>query len=254
MSVAVKTLFLNNWQQLSENEAWQIIYHQNQFKQTKSGYSLRAVLNTAKKPGSKLDKLPAEVLRDIYYDEGLFFNKPFHHFFTKAYKAEKLIMVAPMAELEDLSFMHFYYADASFTEVAIQQHNKEDYSQQLNKLIGTLYLPHNGKKKVHFDEKLVEQYSQNIVLYPYQKELILMSYAHIRVKILSRCPLLFPKADDQAPATPPAPVFTGPLWQKLHFEIADEGAFKGFKTAATAPLYKVLDYLEHKKSQNPKAA
>lgn len=256
MSLQAKELFYDDWTHLNEKQAWTILYHTEQYKKDQSGYSLKTVLKTALRPNFKstYKQLTAAQLRDIYHDPQMIWHHPFLHFFTTHFKSNGRMMVAPDERMGDITFQNFYYADAAYSKVGILHHSQQDAEEAINTFIATLYLPHNGTKRVAFDKEEVLRYANDIPLLPYQKNMILRSYGHIKNYIVNqRCPLVF-DIPEEVEAEAIIPQHTGKMWLNIHYNIAESEAFRGFKTTADAGLYEVLDYLQYKKETTPTSA
>ncbi len=242
------------WQALSAENAWKIVYlmgnisnHiKNQvYNNTGYGYMVQVVLKVAarKKHKKLLATRSAEELVDIFNDSEQFYHKPFFHFYLKKIKTGRYTLVAPEEDLANITFNHFCYIDAEFSNVMLLQHQEEkDLQPSINKFIATLYKPKNKP----FDAQTLMYWANKIRLPSYHSALMLKAYGHIREKIIKRCPHLFPSSNGNGND----PQFTGKMWQDIKFQLGESSGYADIEKAANANLYEALDYLELKAKQN----
>lgn len=250
MEVHISNLIKPSWTALDQLDAWRVIFFLDRIKESlkKSnystyGYSVRGLLSLCFRSKKNYKKCTPDQLVDIYNDPSLFFHKPLTSFYTKKVKAGSTRLYAPLDDVENITFSHFKYLDGAFTALLVTEHMKQTDQLQAatDKFIATLFTDKTG-----FDKTKVEQYAGRIKLMPFQVSLLVIAYANIRAAMMSRCPHLFPKVDDDEKTTPYEPTYTGQMWHNLHMEIAETPAFQGYENVSNANVYDVLDYLEKK--------
>lgn len=221
---------------------------------TLAGIHMRNTLKAMALPGKwkLIKKCTAEQMVDIYHD--LFLHSPGNELVDFPVQQiqsfrKQLNLVAPSSAMSNTTFGQFKYADNEFTKMVTYREMGEDekVNLQVDRLVATLYLPEGETFNKDNTEALAKAISTS--LFAWQKALVVEAYANIRNKVIDRCPTFWPRPEakegDFAPAAP-----TGPMWHKLHFDLAHSEAFKGFKTVNEANMYDVFDYLEETAQAN----
>jgi hypothetical protein len=211
------------------------------------GHYVKVIMKECLKRNYKriFKKLDADQLRDIYEEDNeLIFHQPFTCFFTPHIKGKDLILQAPDEDLARMKFEHWAYADAAFSLIQVYEFagEKEAAEKQVYRFLATLYVP-AGCDFDPQDVELVERQLKKAKLYPYEKTLILRSFGNCLNNIVERCPNIFPKPKAETDEVVP-PVSRGPMWQELLFDLSHTPAFHGYDKAASANIFKALDYLE----------
>ncbi|MEM7551711.1 MAG: hypothetical protein AAF363_18650 [Bacteroidota bacterium] len=278
-SISSEELFVDGWKALDAVQAWRVVYHLDQIQLMRKkrqmacfGKSVRVILKQCikSKYKSTLKSLEADALVDIFHDEGLFFHHGFKHFYKESIRVDGVRLLAPEEDIANVSFEHFKYLDAAFSQVLIDQYKQSDSINSLDKFCATLfYDPATG-----FDRNRVEPLIGKLPLLPFEKALLFRAYGFIRMNVMGRCPRLFgtspsPSYQEENGAVGegiPAyagmtgknrddkgntePQYTGKMWHDLHFDLAETQAFSGYEAAGKASVYDVLDYLEKRASKS----
>ncbi len=183
--------------------------------------------------------------------------------------AEGRGVYAPDERLSNITYANWKFADAKFTKYLCHQEAGEDKEAQLelDKLMACLYIP--AQKEIPpergvpagrgvFQESHIELHTAPLSkkLKPWEKLLAAETYGYIRTYIVQREEFLFPQDNSSKKEFPPheggarraggSPVYTGQLWQDLHYDLADTEAFRGYEAAGNANIYHALDYLNKK--------
>lgn len=258
-TLTAQALFITSWAELDAVDAWRALTYKGNMATAlearlhiQYGYNLKALLHLLSTDKHTIKKLSAAQLVDIYNDPAMFWHKPFTCFYLPKLSTSSFTLYAPLEDLESTTFSHFKYIDAAFTAylLAAHHHRQLEAAGLLNKFIATLYTPLSG-----FNATRVAAIQKEINLLQYQQSLIITAYANIRTNIINRCTFLFPKPHNpqtgsQTKKAPPTPVFTGPMWHNLHYDLAETEAFKGFEASGQSNVYDVLDYLDKKAKEN----
>lgn len=234
---------------------------------TQFGYYVRILIKSLAK--QKVQRLDSEQLVDIYHDLK-FLHEPWYFFSTPVIKLKsnsplsrgvaegRGVLHAPDERLSNITYSNFKFADAKFTKYLCHQEAGEDKEAQLelNKLMACLYCPGLGDERI-FHEKQIDDHAGILEtrLRPWEKLLAAETYGYIRTYIVNRETFLFPQGSNSPDGIPKKlkakesenkPVYTGEMWQDLHYDLADTEAFKGYEPAGSANIYHALDYLNKK--------
>ncbi len=247
-TINASDLFVSSWKDLSAENAWKIVYLMDSISEqvtnrvyTSYGYMVQAVLKVAsrKKYRKLLATRSAEELVDIFNDPTQFYHTTFTHFYLPKIKAGRFPLVAPAEDLASITFNHFCYIDAAFSNIIMQQHRGEkDLQLHIDKFVATLYKP----RKKPFDSQAVLHWAHKIRLPSYHSALIMKAYGQIRANIITRCPHLFPATE----VGTNDPAYTGKMWQDIKFKLGESAGYADIEKAGNANLYEALDYLELK--------
>jgi hypothetical protein len=252
-TLAVADIFFNSWAELNWKQAIELLSERNKIAQAQAeglhgvaGHRIFITLRLLAKDKKLFKKLNADQLLDVYTDMA-WIHQPWYTFHIQALAMpDKFLIYAPDEYMHNCIFKQLVHADALFSKYLIANDVKD-----LHRLIAVLYQFTYNFKELPFNPDHMDRMADEIarVIKPGQAELILHTYANIREYITKRCPNLFPivhpsKADDLANSKPMQ--YTGPMWQSIHFDLAETEAFKGFETSGNTRIYDALDYLEQK--------
>lgn len=256
-------IFYTSWQPLTDKKIYLLAkyvnkraeYIENELYQA-AGQLGNYILELITRPGKKkiFKQLTPEQKTDIIWDMTWIMD-PWTHFPVDKITLGNVILEAPAPKLAKCTFQQFKYLDATYTKAAVLMHHGQDQEaeEHTEAMISGMYLP----KGTPFHPDLMKE-NLGIIrsqLKPYQKAILFMTYGAIRSQLIKRSPTLFALSpdEDKKPSEAPQPVYTGMMWQHLHFDLAETDAFRGFDQAGSANIYDVLDYLERKTIQNQKA-
>jgi hypothetical protein len=266
----IAQLFKTSWNELSQKQFLHMIelgeMHMRVACGSKEfGVIIIDVLSTLRKNVAAVSKLNIEQVVDCFNAITFFqrtkkggFRMPWYFFPVGTFTMSRVNFAPPKLSdglpMYNLIFDQLVYADSIFSRFCVLSHqytqlqSKELESQiedALNALVAVLYTDPD-----YFSPEHIER---NASLIPHklsaqQRALILHTYANIRDFLMSRCPTLFPRPEDDEQETeePVPPVPTGTLWMNLRYHLAETDVFKGLETARNAKIYDALDYLEQK--------
>lgn len=263
----VSDLFYDCWEQLTQKQLVTVIWLSDVLSSQKEGsveYGLTVIgiLRALRKNFRLVDKINEKQAVDCFNDIKFFhrnadgsFKTPWYFFPVigfnvngKRFRRPELNGSLPMY---NRSFQQLVYADSAFSGFCVlnYQHSKEpsaelekEMDEALCSLIAVLYTEPEDFTMANLEMK-AELIRQKLTVE--QRSLILHTYANVRSFITDRCPNLMPKPAENAEKEA-TPVFTGPMWLKLRYSLAETEVFKGFTTANNAMIYDALDYLEEK--------
>ena len=245
---SVPDIFHTSWAELSHRQAIQIMLIKSKIEWLAKaeyyeamGEMEHAQLVILCKDQAFLKKLSQDQEFDVWKDLA-FINEPWYFFHIAAIRGKEHVYFSPMEKIHDLTFQHLVYADANFSKYLITEE-----TVYLEKLISILYHPSDGDDRWPLITENIEPMAIDIGkrIHPHEKQLIMVTYSHIRSSILQRCPTLFnvdgSEDDDEGKIE-----YTGEMWRNLLFDLSETPAFQGMQIAKDTPIYEALDYLEKK--------
>lgn len=266
----VPDLFFTKWDQLNPGQMSLIIELTDQLRLLEKGSKnwglvVISILRNLRKNKSLVSQLEVEQAVDCFNELEFIlrnpdgsFRTPWYFFPVAGFKSNEFVFLQPVRTDLPLfyhTFQQLVYADSAFSAFCLlnYQYNKTDHDDVLTRkqqerdmdealcsLIAVLYTSPDD-----FDIADMEVRARHIPLKMNirQRSLLLLTYANVRQFITDRCPNLFPKPIKKSEEEQP-PVFSGPIWMNLRYDLAKTEVFKGFKTASDARIYDALDFLE----------
>lgn len=268
----IHDLFYTDWKQLRQPQIITLIELSDSLRMlqpdsTEYGLVVINILRTIRKNKGLAGKLEVDQAVDCFNDIKFFvrnadgsFKNPWLFFPVEGFNMHGFNFSCPT--LTDLplfyhTFQQLVYADTAFSAFCVLNHKLKnellteyerkqllaDVDEALCSLIAVLYT-----KPEDFDIADMEVRTRLVPLKLsiQKRSLVLHTFANVRKFITDRCPALFPVLPElpNQPMEETVPVFTGPMWMNLRYDLAKTEVFKGFKTASDARIYDALDYLE----------
>lgn len=259
-------LFKTSWDELSLQEICKMLELGEMLMKIEHGSREHGlvsieILRTLRKKRSTVAELELEQAVDCFNAITFFqrtpkgsFQTPWYFFPVDAFRASGRTFCPPELigglPMYNRTFDQLVYADAAYSKFCVLHYQYSltpdkslalEMEETVNQLIAVLY-----KQPDQFDPVEIERNARVIApkLNLQKRALILHTYANVRSFILDRCPTLFPKPSEDDEEVSQVPVYTGPMWMTLRYDLAKTEVFKGLETARTAMLYEALDFLE----------
>lgn len=179
---------------------------------------------------------------DLYTHEIKFLRSPSCFFPIRSYRMDGKVFRAPTKGMSDITIERLAQADTSLSRYIISER-----SNYMGEFIAALY------NEVDCEFGNQEQFESNSsILYgipEHEKVAIIRAYLGSRKLLMKQCPFIFPEPNtkyqnkNQKPEKPKAQD-TGPMWQKLIFELANTPAYPGMEQAKKANAWEALQYFD----------
>lgn len=251
----IADLFKSSWlspegeQWLKSQEIAQLIsYRDNLYEAKKSskwdtyGYWAIQILRLLRRKKNAVAKITVEQAVDCI-DDLNFFRTPWY-FFPEGNNR----FPSPDEYMHDRTFEQLTYADSAYTKYLVTAHMMNQAHPPCDpishhyedELIGILYTSPDEWCSTKISTRTA--IAANL---PYfQKVVIFHTYANVREYIMHRCPDLFLNASaENESGSKIVPIHTGPMWRRIHQDLAATPQFQGMDKAAMAPIYPALDLL-----------
>lgn len=239
---------------------------QTQGEHLQAGYQIRTLLYRLcqdKKLWKQVEKQEdfGEIAIEVFEDLK-FLHEPHYQFLIK-FKGDQLI--APeyksgKVPFGEVTFDQWKIIDGKFTKFLCLAHQKnaQEARVELGKFLSAIYSPKlpsiggAGGGLMWSEENLENSGYILRTLQSWQIDLILETYGHIRNYVIQRYPHVFPTPPLEGTGEESSPVYSGQMWQSMHYDVADTEAFKGYELAGKSRMHDVLGYLDKKLADQKK--